>query len=70
MRNLIYLLPRKIEKSKSSGSSADDVYVSKIKWFSEMNTLLKDVNEKRNTVDNVSTILLCSYLSSFRSYLT
>lgn len=60
MRNLkstYYQEKKKIEKSKAYGSSTDNVYVPNIKWFVEMNALLKDADERRNTFDNVSTLL-------------
>lgn len=59
MRNLkstYYQEKKKIDKSKASGSSTDNVYVPNIKWFVEMKALLKDADERRNTFDNVSTL--------------
>lgn len=66
MRNLkstYYQEKKKIEKSKSSGSSGDNVYVPNIKWFTEMNALLKDSDERRKTIDNVSIVLCYNFLT-------
>lgn len=59
MRNLkstFYQEKKKIDKSKASGSSTDNVYVPNIKLFFEMKALLEDADERRHTFDNVSTL--------------
>jgi hypothetical protein len=56
LKSTYYQEKKKIDKSKASGSSTDNVYVPNIKWFFEMKALLKDADERRNTFDNVSTL--------------
>lgn len=48
----------KIEKSKKSGASADDVYKPSIKWFDIMDYIMKTINlkEKKTTSNLVSTL--------------
>lgn len=50
---IYYQEKKKFEKSKKSGSGSDKVYVSRIKWFTEMDAILKDMDVRR-TFDNVS----------------
>lgn len=38
------------------------MYVPNMKWFTEMNALLKDSDERRKTVDNVSIVLRYNFL--------
>nr|CAI5838705.1 unnamed protein product [Callosobruchus analis] len=48
---------RKIKKSKKSGAGVDDAYYPKIRWFSLMDSFMKNVKCS-------DTILFCLLLSS------
>lgn len=37
-----------------SGSGTDTVYVPNLHWYKEMHSLLKDIDERRTTIENVS----------------
>lgn len=68
LRSTYYQEKRKIEKSKTSGSGSDEVYVPSLKWYTEMNALLKDVDDSRKTFDNVSMKYFLFYTRFFIVY--
>lgn len=54
----------KIEKSKRSGNSPNEIYKPTIKWFDSMDYIMKVINlkEEQTTSNLVSTLLLYSIL--------
>ena len=59
LRSTYHLESLKIEKSKKSGSSTDDVYKPSIKWFDSMDYIMKIINLKeKETTSNLVSYLL------------
>lgn len=54
LRSTYYQEKKKIQNSMRSGSGTDTVYVPNLHWYKEMDSLLKDIDERRTTIENVS----------------
>lgn len=61
---------RKIELSKKSGTGTDNIYIPNIKWYKELESIYNYSDEKRTTLDNVSTLylLLINFYSVYSIY--
>nr|CAI5870088.1 unnamed protein product [Callosobruchus analis] len=55
LRSTYYQEKKKIQNSMRSGSGSDTVYVPNLHWYKEMDSLLKDIDERRTTIENVNS---------------